>query len=75
MASVRMRREMAPRVAELLDQEAALFFPSGTQANQTGIAVTVPRGRELVLEAGAEFDTATQGPIVLHTVKLSRKSK
>jgi ATP-dependent protease HslVU (ClpYQ) peptidase subunit len=25
--------------------------------------------------AGAEFDTATQGPIVLHTVKLSRKSK
>lgn len=23
--------------------------------------------------AGAEFDTATQGPIVLHTVKLSRK--
>jgi len=27
------------------------------------------------VEAGAEFDTATQGPIVLHTVKLSRKSK
>ena len=25
------------------------------------------------VEAGAEFDTATQGPIVLHTVKLSRK--
>lgn len=25
--------------------------------------------------AGAEFDTATQEPIVLHTVKLSRKSK
>ena len=25
--------------------------------------------------AGAEFDTATQGPIVLHTMKLSRKSK
>ena len=24
------------------------------------------------VEAGAEFDTATQGPIVLHTVKLSR---
>ena len=27
------------------------------------------------VEAGAEFDTATQGPIVLHTVKLSRKRK
>ncbi|MBZ0126432.1 MAG: hypothetical protein K8F32_08690 [Rhodocyclaceae bacterium] len=25
--------------------------------------------------AGAEFDTATQGPIVLHTVKLARKRK
>ena len=25
--------------------------------------------------AGAEFDTATQGPIVLHTVKLSRRRK
>jgi ATP-dependent protease HslVU (ClpYQ) peptidase subunit len=27
------------------------------------------------VEAGAEFDTATQGPIVLHTVKLARKRK
>jgi len=25
--------------------------------------------------AGAEFDTATQGPIVLHTVKLARSRK
>ncbi|MBK6629916.1 MAG: MFS transporter [Betaproteobacteria bacterium] len=27
------------------------------------------------VEAGAEFDTATQGPIVLHTVKLKRSLK
>jgi ATP-dependent protease HslVU (ClpYQ) peptidase subunit len=27
------------------------------------------------VEAGAEFDTATQGPIVLHTVKLKRSRK
>ena len=27
------------------------------------------------VEAGAEFDTATQGPIVLHTVKLARSRK
>ncbi len=27
------------------------------------------------VEAGAEFDTATQGPIVLHTVKLKRAHK
>jgi threonine aldolase len=48
-------RRLEARVAELLGQEAALFFPSGTQANQTGIAVTVPRGRELLLEAGAHL--------------------
>ncbi len=27
------------------------------------------------VEAGAEFDTATQGPIVLHDIKLARKSR
>ncbi|MDH4044298.1 MAG: aminotransferase class I/II-fold pyridoxal phosphate-dependent enzyme [Gemmatimonadota bacterium] len=43
------------RVAELLGHEAALFFPSGTQANQTGIGVSVARGEELVLEAGAHL--------------------
>jgi threonine aldolase len=43
------------RVAELLGQEMALFFPSGTQANQTGVAVNVPRGRELILEANAHL--------------------
>jgi len=48
-------RRLEARVAELLGHEAALFFPSGTQANQTGIAVSVPRGRELVLEAGAHL--------------------
>ncbi len=30
---------------------------------------------KLGVEAGAEFDTATQGPIVLHTVKLKRFRK
>lgn len=48
-------RRLEARVAELLGQEAALFFPSGTQANQTGIAVSVPRGTELILEAGAHL--------------------
>jgi len=48
-------RRLEARVAELLGHEAALFFPSGTQANQTGIAVSVARGRELVLEAGAHL--------------------
>jgi len=48
-------RRLEARVAELLGQEDALFFPSGTQANQTGIAISVPRGTELVLEAGAHL--------------------
>lgn len=43
------------RVAEVLGHEAALFFPSGTQANQTGVGVSVARGEELVLEAGAHL--------------------
>lgn len=30
-------RRLEERVAELLGMEAALFFPSGTQANQTEI--------------------------------------
>jgi threonine aldolase len=46
-------RRLEDRVAELLGQEAALFFPSGTQANQTGVALHVPAGQELVVEAGA----------------------
>ena len=43
------------RVAELLGTEAALFFPSGTQANQTGVGVSAPPGSELILEAGAHL--------------------
>src|SRR3989442_1650924 len=33
-------RRLEQRVAELLGKEDALFFPSGTQANQTGIPLT-----------------------------------
>jgi len=48
-------RRLEQRVAELLGQEAALFFPSGTQANQTGIALLTRPGTELVLEADAHL--------------------
>jgi threonine aldolase len=48
-------RRLEARVAEVLGHEAALFFPSGTQANQTGIGVSVRRGEELLLEAGAHL--------------------
>ena len=39
--------------AEVLGQEAALFVPSGTMANQISIRCLTEPGDELVLEAGA----------------------
>jgi threonine aldolase len=39
------------RVAELLGNESALFFPSGTQANQTAIILHTRPGSEAVCEA------------------------
>jgi len=41
------------RVAELLGHEAALFFPSGTQANQVGILLNGRPGTEAICEANA----------------------
>ena len=43
------------RVAELLGKEAALFFPSGTQANQTAILLHAAPGTEVICEAGAHI--------------------
>jgi threonine aldolase len=46
-------RRLEEQVAALLGHEAALFFPTGTQANQTAVGLLVPRAAEVVLEAGA----------------------
>ena len=48
-------RRLEQRTAELLGMEDALFFPSGTQANQTGIALCTRPGTELVIEANAHL--------------------
>jgi threonine aldolase len=48
-------RALEQRVASLLGTEDALFFPSGTQANQTGVALCTTPGTELVLEANAHL--------------------
>lgn len=48
-------RRLEQRVAALLGMEDALFFPSGTQANQTGIALLARAGTELLLEANAHL--------------------
>jgi threonine aldolase len=45
------------RIAGLLGKEAALFFPSGTQANQSGIRLLTRPGTELLLEANAHILT------------------
>lgn len=56
-------RRLEQRVAELLGTEDALFFPSGTQANQTGIALVTERGTELLLEANAHLILTELGGI------------
>jgi len=48
-------RRLEERIAGLLGTEDALFFPSGTQANQTGIALLTRPGTELLLEANAHL--------------------
>ena len=47
--------KLEQRIAELLGKEAALFFPSGTQANQSGIRLLTRPGTELLLEANAHL--------------------
>ena len=48
-------RRLEARVAALLGKEAALFFPTGTMANQTGIAVLSSPGTEALLDANAHI--------------------
>src|SRR6266536_2066225 len=48
-------RRLEERVAELLGKDDALFFPSGTQANQTAVALLTRPGTELLLEADAHL--------------------
>ncbi len=47
--------KLEERIAELLGKEAALFFPSGTQANQSGVWLNTRPGTELLLEANAHM--------------------
>jgi threonine aldolase len=48
-------RRLEERVATMLGKERALFFPSGTMANQTGVWVNTRRGTEILLDAGAHI--------------------
>ena len=43
-------RRLEERVARLLGKEAALFFPSGTMANQAAVWIAAPRATEVVVD-------------------------
>jgi threonine aldolase len=53
--------ELERRVAELFGHEAALFVPSGTMGNQIAVQALVPRGTELICDAGAHVVTYEGG--------------
>lgn len=48
-------RQLEARTAELLGKERALFFPSGTMANQTAVWLLGRRGTEVLLDAHAHL--------------------
>ncbi len=48
-------QRLEERIAELTGFDAALFFPSGVQANQTAVWLHTERGTEVVLEASAHL--------------------
>ena len=68
------------RVAELLGKPAALFFPSGTQGNQTAIVLHTRPGTEAVCEAESHVfhyeyaDAAWLAGVQLHPVASERGS-
>ena len=48
-------RNLEEQVADLLGHESALFFPTGTQANQTAVSLLVRPGSRLVIEGRAHI--------------------
>src|SRR4249919_2298194 len=48
-------RRLEARVAELLGKEAGLFFPTGSMANMTGLAVHAALGSEALLGEDAHI--------------------
>lgn len=60
-------RRLEAQVAELLGKEAALFFPTGTMANQAAIAVHAAPGTEMLVDADAHVVNLTGAGIAALT--------
>lgn len=60
-------RALEERLAALLGQERALFFPSGIMANQTALAVLGPPGTEVLCEQDAHVLTWEEAAAAAHS--------
>jgi threonine aldolase len=59
-------RALELEMARILGKEAALFFPSGIMANQTGILAMGTPGSEVLLEARAHLLHYEEGSVAAH---------
>ena len=64
-------KRLEAMIAEITGKERGLFFPSGTQANQTAIQVHTSRGHEVLLERRSHiFNYEAGAPAALSGVQL-----
>src|SRR5688572_2337853 len=64
-------RRLEQLAAELLGKPAALFFPTGTMANEVALSLHARPGTEVIVEANAHFfDWEVGGPAALWGVQL-----
>jgi len=64
-------RHLEQRIADILDREAAVFFPSGIMANETALTVIAQPGTEVICEARCHFvDWELGGPSFIAGVQL-----
>lgn len=66
-------RRLEERVADLLGKERALFFPSGTMANQCALLAQTRPGQEILVEAGAHLLHYEEGSLAVHGGLLLRQ--
>ena len=64
-------KRLEAMIAERTGKEAGLFFPSGTQSNETAVNVLAPPGTEILVESKAHiYNFESGGPAVLSGVQV-----